>query len=234
MLSEIGREFKNALTERANQVLGAKERFIAPNRPQQNGLCARRNGAIAEVLAKLLGGAVAEWDARLESALFYYNAKENSATGVSPFRAACGKECAASAYKRLQLIGGGVDGSDGDLELEPGVRDFADVLAADEVARKNLQEYIQENQGKRDARNKKNYDAEKVTTGAQINVGDLVFKKRAHLSAKMRGRIGPKWDGPYRVTAAKKTSVHIAKGNGVGEKRASFHVIKKYDDHVNA
>ena len=62
------------------------------------------------------------------------------------------------------------------MELEPGVRDFADVLDADEVARKNLQEYIQENQGKRDARNKKNYDAEKVTTGAQINVGGLVLK----------------------------------------------------------
>ena len=75
MLSEIGREFKNALTERANQVLGAKERFIAPNRPQRNGLCARRNGAIAEVLAKLLDGAVAEWAVHLQSALFYYNAK---------------------------------------------------------------------------------------------------------------------------------------------------------------
>ena len=106
-------------------------------------------------------------------------------------------------YKRPRLIGGGADGSDGDLELEPGVRDFADVLAADEVARKNLQEYIQENQGKRDARNK-NYDAKKVTTGAQINVGYLALQKRAQLSTKMRGRIGPKWGGPYRVAAVKK------------------------------
>ena len=73
-----------------------------------------------------------------------------------------------------------------------------------------------------------------MTTGAQINVGDLVLKKHAQLSTKMHGRIGPKWDGPYRVTAVKKTSVHIAKGNGVVEKRVSFHVVKKYDDHVNA
>ena len=155
MLSEIGREFKNALTERANQVLGAKERFIAPNRPQQNGLCARRNGAIAEVLAKLLDGAVAEWAVHLQSALFYYNAKENSATGASPFRAGYDKENPTSAYRRLRLIGGEGGGSDGDLELGDGARDFADALGADEVARKNLQGYIQVIQGKRGARGKK-------------------------------------------------------------------------------
>ena len=120
------------------------------------------------------------------------------------------------------------------MELGDGARDFADALGADEVARKNLRGHIQIIQGKRGARDKKNYDAKNVTTGAQINVGDLVLKKRAQLRAKMHGRIGPKRDGPYRATAAKTTSVHIAKCNGAVEKRASFHVIKKYDDHVNA
>ena len=74
--------------ERANELFGIKQRFIAPNRPLENGLRERCNGVIAEVLAKLLGGAVAEWGAHLKPALFNYNAKGKSATGVSPFRAA--------------------------------------------------------------------------------------------------------------------------------------------------
>ena len=60
MLSDNGREFKDVLMERVNEVFGIKQRFIAPNHPQENGLRGRCNGAIAEVLAKLLDGAVAE------------------------------------------------------------------------------------------------------------------------------------------------------------------------------
>ena len=80
---------------------GVKPRYTGPYRPQANGLCERSNGVIATILGKLgmeasLGpepavsphsaaSEIAKWGEKVPLALYYYNTKENTSIGKTPY-----------------------------------------------------------------------------------------------------------------------------------------------------
>ena len=227
MLSDNGGEFKNGLAKRILSLFNVKPRYITPAHPQANGLCERCNGIITTVLGKIQSADVAVWDERLDEAVFYYNTKENDATGKTPYELVYGKKCTTFVDVILQ------DSDEGLTDETP--RILPSMAAAEEQkaysrleeARKTVATAARKRQATKDAANKKGYDKRHRVERHMVAQGDVVLKKVTQLSGKMHGKIGPKWEGPYKVTKVTRTHAHLVAA-GKKPTMAPYGNIKKY------
>ncbi|GBN11068.1 hypothetical protein AVEN_115978-1 [Araneus ventricosus] len=83
MTSDRGTNFTSALTVMR---IGSSPRFSCPGYPASNGLVERWNGALKNMLRRIIREDPRNWDNQIPFLLFAYREVPNSTTGVSPFR----------------------------------------------------------------------------------------------------------------------------------------------------
>ena len=231
MLSDRGGEFKNFLFERVKKLFYFEQRFTSPYHPQSNGLCERCNGIITVVVGKICEGEVDQWDLRLPEAVFMYNVKQHSATGLSPFNIVFGKRCQTAVDRAIGWVGSD-SGTEEPMDREINDGDVEMEVTQTEMVRSEIRQYADQHQQKANRKNKEKYDKKYRVADSVIRAGDFILKMDKQLSGKMHGRVKAKWTGPFLVVATTKNTVHIYKDGNL-LKGISYHLIKKYHDSNN-
>ena len=74
------------------ELLKVNMNFVAPYRPQANGICERVNGTLVRIIWKLVAHYNLDWDLVVPIAIFAYNISYHSVTNYSPFRILYGRK----------------------------------------------------------------------------------------------------------------------------------------------
>ena len=193
ILSDNGKEFKNALFAKVKERYGVEQRYISPSHPQSNGLCERMNNVICTVLSKITLAAhpptanshaaalesVSNWDKHLADAVQLYSQKKSSATGVSPYQLVYGRKPCTWVGRAL---GYAVTETSSELYDPLTADDEAELVAKALSTRGDVEQYATQRQAEKNRQNKQHYDAAKATGPATLAIGDEVVRQHAALT----------------------------------------------------
>src|SRR3954462_4795490 len=164
-------------------------KFASVAHPESNGQVEAVNKIILDALKKNLDKKKGLWAEEIPSILWSYRTTHKAATGETPFRLAYGAD--AVIPLEVQMSSLRLENFDEDKNNE-GLRLCA--MLRDEVEDSTLARIVAQKQAISRRFNTK-------VKGRSFQVGDLVLRKAEFFTEKKReGKLGPNWEGPYRVT----------------------------------
>ena len=83
------------------------------------------------------------------------------------------------------------------------------------------------------AKNKRDYDRRSRVDEVMASPGDWALKRIAQFAEGMRGKLCPRWEGPYVVTKVTRTTAHLSAA-GKKPTTAPHANIKKYNSGDSA
>lgn len=193
LVSDNGRQFDNALFKDFCLHFGIQNHYSSPAHPQANGQAEVANRSLLKIIKTRLEGTKGVWPDELPGALWAYRTTVRTPTGETPFKLAYGSDAVIPAEVHMAnhrvMMYQDKDNEDQlrlNLDLIDEVRTNAEHRAA---KYKNLMA--------------RQYDA--MVKPKRFNIGDLVLRK-VSLSTKnpAHGKLGPNWEGPYRVINCKR------------------------------
>ena len=106
----------------------------------------------------------------------------------------------------------------------------AEAQMAEELAqaREEIRSEAVRAQRRKNAKNKKAYDARNRARGRSILAGDKVLKTDLQKTKQMHGRLQSRRQGPYVVVKVSTGALHLQEEGGRITKGAKFHLAKKY------
>nr|GEV26815.1 reverse transcriptase domain-containing protein [Tanacetum cinerariifolium] len=158
--------------------------------PQSNGLVERANRSLGEGIKARLGEGNKNWVEELPHVLWAHRTMVKSSHGDTPFSLTYGTEAVIPREIRM-----------------PTYRTTAiDAVNNDEELRLNLdlleerQELAAINEARSKSKMTKYYNSR--VRGVAFQPGDFVYRSNDVSHTAAGGKLGPKWEGPYKVTDA--------------------------------
>ena len=173
--------------------------------------------------------AIANWPQRLPEALYYYNVKEHSSTGVSPYKLMYVADPNSWVDEQIKEIAQGGPVSDSEsVHMTSGTEEMEEEWRHMEGVRKTIDRFAERKQRQRNQKNKKSYDKKRNVAAQHFKVGDKVWKKSLQYSRKFaEGRMMPRWEGPFTVVKVTMSTAHIQRGEQPVRKGVRFELLKK-------
>ena len=199
IISDNGRQFDSQGFRDFCSDLGIKNQFSSPGHPQANGQTEVTNQTLLRIIKTKLDDAKGAWLNELPNVLEVYRTIARTPTGETPFRLTYGTEA-------VILVEVGVantrrttfseEGNDDKLWLSLDCLDEERDKASSRMA-----EY---------KRKMAKYYNKRVKL-RQLNIGDLVLHKFTTATKDpTQGKLGPTWEGPYRVVHySRRSSYHL-------------------------
>uniref|UniRef100_A0A2N9H645 Uncharacterized protein n=1 Tax=Fagus sylvatica TaxID=28930 RepID=A0A2N9H645_FAGSY len=190
VISDNGTQFDGKVFKGFCSDLGIKNFFSTPGYPQSNGQAEVSNKVILDGIKKRLEEAKGKWVEELPSVLWTHRTTHRRSTGETPFALAYGVEAVIPLEVGLPTTRTtefdaeqNEDNLRKDLDLVEERRDMAAI---------RLTSYQRQM--------KRGYDRNIRPRSFQIN--DLVLRKVvANTRNPNDGKLGPNWEGPYKVTS---------------------------------
>nr|GEY05549.1 reverse transcriptase domain-containing protein [Tanacetum cinerariifolium] len=190
IVSDNDKQFSDNPYKDWRDKLNITQRFMSVKHPQSNGLVERANRSLGNGIKARLGEGNKNWVEELPDVLWAHRTMIKSNHGDTPFSLTYGNEAVLPAEIGM-----------------PTYRTAAvDVVYNDEELRLNLDllEEQCERAAIREAKAKlkmtKYYNAR--FCGVTFRPGDFVYRSNDANHAVEGGKLGPKWEGPYKVTEA--------------------------------
>ncbi|GJY45141.1 reverse transcriptase domain-containing protein [Tanacetum coccineum] len=167
-----------------------KQRFASVKHPQSNGLVERENRSLGEGIKARLGEGNKNWIEELPHVLWAHRTMIKSSHGDTPFSLTYGTEAVIPA----------------EIGMPTYCTVTVDVVHNNEELRLNLdlleerREYAAIREAKAKLKMTKYYNVR--VRGVAFRPGDFVYRSNEASHAMDRGKLGPKWEGPYEVTKA--------------------------------
>jgi hypothetical protein len=197
LVADNGTQFKGAAIKDFCDTLGIKRHFSSVGYPQGNGQAEASNKVIVAGLKRRLEAAKGRWADELLSVLWAFRKTPRRSTGATPYSLAFGTEAIIPlevnfpTHAAVQLHNG-----ENDAALEANL-DFVDERR--EVALIHLANY----------QNILSRHRRKIMSPRELNIGDLVLRKAMGTAVNPReGKIGPNWEGSYKITATSPTGAY--------------------------
>ena len=194
-------------------------------------MCERANNVIATVIAKISNGDLTSRENYAAPACYHYNTKKNAATQKSPYELVYGREPNTWVMRRLRE-GKEAEESEGDGEECSQIYvescSEAEAQMAEELAqaREEIRSEAVRAQRRKNAKNKKAYDARNRVREHSFMVGDKVLKTDLQKTKQMHGRLQSRWKGPYVVVKVSTSTLHLQEEGGRITKGAQFHLVE--------
>uniref|UniRef100_A0A2N9HHC2 Uncharacterized protein n=1 Tax=Fagus sylvatica TaxID=28930 RepID=A0A2N9HHC2_FAGSY len=190
VISDNGTQFEGKLFKGFCSELGIRNFFSSPGYPQSNGQAEVSNKVILDGIKKRLEEAKGRWVEELPSVMWTHRTTKRRSTGETPFALAYGVEAVIPLEVGLpttRTTEYDVEENESSLRMDLNLveerRDMATIKLA------SYQHQM-----------KRGYD--KNIRPRSFQVGDLVLRKVvANTRNPSDGKLGPNWEGPYRVTS---------------------------------
>ena len=190
VISDNGTQFEGKLFKGFCSELGIRNFFSSPGYPQSNGQAEVSNKVILDGIKKRLEEAKGKWVEELPSVMWTHRTTRRRSTGETPFALAYGVETVIPLEFGLpttRTTEFDVEENESSLRMDLNLveerRDMATIKLA------SYQHQM-----------KRGYD--KNIRPKSFQVGDLVLRKVvANTRNPNDGKLGPNWEGPYRVTS---------------------------------
>ena len=241
MLVDNGGAFRGEIANVVRAKFNVSPRFTSPYRPQSNGLCERTNGVIATVLGKLMtaGTYNEDWAYYIDEAVFGYNTKPHTTTKKTPYKIVYGRIC--QTWVNLELQQSGKRGNEDASEGEKPQKKVRKMNAADEEKyqedlekrRVSIKDGVEFAQAAATRRHIKDYNKRHNVGHLVLKTGDSVMMTDLQRSKMIgKGRLMPKYRGPYYVAKVNKFTVQLRDEHGNLTKNVHTTLLKKVDDAV--
>uniref|UniRef100_A0A2N9G9H3 RNA-directed DNA polymerase n=1 Tax=Fagus sylvatica TaxID=28930 RepID=A0A2N9G9H3_FAGSY len=211
VISDNGTQFEGKLFKGFCSELGIRNFFSSPGYPQSNGQAEVSNKVILDGIKKRLEEAKGRWVEELPSVMWTHRTTKRRSTGETPFALAYGVEAVIPLEVGLpttRTTEFDVEENESSLRMDLNL-----VEERRDMARIKLASYQHQM--------KRGYD--KNIRPRSFQVGDLVLRKVvANTRNPNDGKLGPNWEGPYRVTSFA----------GVGAYRAKKYVVDAIPEQI--
>ncbi|GJX22925.1 reverse transcriptase domain-containing protein [Tanacetum coccineum] len=190
IVSDNGKQFSDNPFKDWCDKLNITQRFASVKHPQSNRLEERANRSLGEGIKARLGEGNKNWIEGLPHVLWAHRTMIKSSHGDTPFSLTYGTEAVIPAEIGMPTYRtAAVDAVHNDEELQLNL---------------DLLEERRERAAIREAKTKlkmvKYYNAR--VHGVTFRPGDFVYRSNDASHAVDGGKLGPKWEGPYKVTEA--------------------------------
>nr|XP_023924890.1 uncharacterized protein LOC112036313 [Quercus suber] len=168
--------------------LGIKNQFSSPEHPQANGQTEVTNRTLLKIIKTKLDNVKGAWPKELPSVLWAYRTTARTPTGETPFRLTYGTEAV--------------------IPVEVGVTSTRREMFNEEANNDRLQFNLDCLEEVRDKACSRVTEYQKKMTDycnrrvklRRLNIGNLVLRKVTPATKDpTQGKLGPTWEGPYRV-----------------------------------
>ena len=192
-MSNNGRLFDNTPFRDFCEQLGINNHYSLRSHTQANGQAKVANRSLLKIIKNRLEGAKGIWPDMLPGVLWAYRTTVRTPTGETPFKLAYGSEVVIPAKVRMashRVKEYQAKENKVQLHLNLDLIDEVRTDAEQRIARyKNLMA--------------RQYDA--MVKPRHFNIGDLILKKVTLATRNPAyGKLGPNWEGPYRVINCKR------------------------------
>ncbi|XP_027178148.1 uncharacterized protein LOC113777314 [Coffea eugenioides] len=187
IISDNGRQFAENPFKTWCENLGIKQHFTSVGHPQANGQAENFNRTLLHGLKTRLHRAGSSWVEELPSVPWSYRTTPRSSTQETPFSLTYGAEAVIpteilTPSPRITAYVAKVNGKERQLDLDL-IDKKRDIASARVASYKNTLTHY--------------YNAR--VKHRRFRPGDLVLRKNSVSRAENQGKLGPKWEGPYRV-----------------------------------
>nr|GEY52750.1 reverse transcriptase domain-containing protein [Tanacetum cinerariifolium] len=190
IISDNGKQFAdNPFKDRCDK-LNITQRFASVKHPQSNGLVERANRSLEEGIKARLGEGNKNWVEELPHVLWAHRTMIKPSHGDTPFSLTYETEAVIPAEIRMPTYRTtAVDAVNNDEELR---------LNLDLLEERRERAAISEAKSK--SKMMKYYNAR--VRSVAFKPGDFVYRSNDASHAVTCGKLGPKWEGPYKVIEA--------------------------------
>ncbi|KAK9074310.1 hypothetical protein SSX86_006908 [Deinandra increscens subsp. villosa] len=202
IISDNGTQFTDRKFRKWCLELKICQVFTSVAHPQSNGQVERVNRSLVEGIKTRLGRKKKNWLEELPHVLWAHRTNPKTSTGESPFSLTYGTEAVIPAEVVCPTDRMALDDKSNEEDLRLNL---------------NLIEERREIAAIREAAHKKEMQSlyNQKVKGVTLNVGDLVLRANEASRQEEMGKLGPRWEGPYRVIWANgKGSHRLAMING--------------------
>ncbi|GJS89077.1 reverse transcriptase domain-containing protein [Tanacetum coccineum] len=167
--------------------LSIRQCFASVKHPQKNGLVERANRSLGEGIKAQLDERSKEWMGELSHVLWAHRTMIKLSNGETPFSLTYGTEAVIPAEIGMPTVR--------TAEIDLIKNDEALKINLDLIEEKREQAAIQEAKSKTKM---EKYNSK--VRGTSFKPGDMVYRNNDASHAKDGSKLGPKWEGPYKVT----------------------------------
>ncbi|GKA21571.1 reverse transcriptase domain-containing protein [Tanacetum coccineum] len=182
-----GNQVKKFVWDNICEKLSIRQCFASVKHPQTNGLVERANRSLGEGIKARLDERSKDWMGELSHVLWAHRTMIKSSNGETPFSLTYGTEAVIPAEIGMPTLR--------TAEIDLIKNDEALEINLDLIEEKREQAAIQEAKSK--AKMEKYYNSK--VRGTSFKSGDRVYHNNDASHAKDGGKLGPKWEGPYKV-----------------------------------
>ncbi|GFZ01910.1 hypothetical protein Acr_15g0005190 [Actinidia rufa] len=188
IITDNAKQFKGGQFEELCSELQISHHFSSPEHPQANGQVEVTNRTLFNILKTKLEKSKGLWAEELPNILWAYRTTERTATGHTPFSLTFGAEAVIPVEIGLHSPRVG--------HYEPEANNEALEISLDLLEEKRLEAAMEMAAYQQKMRQ---YHDTRVKPRT-FEMGDLVLKKVNQSTRKPSdGKLGPNWEGPYRV-----------------------------------
>ncbi|GJR85234.1 reverse transcriptase domain-containing protein [Tanacetum coccineum] len=188
IVSDNGKQFCENPFKYWCEKLSIRQCFASVKHPQTNGLVERANMSLGEGIKARLDERSKDWMGELSHVLWAHRTMIKSSNGDTSFSLTYGTEAVIPAEIGMPTLR--------TAEIDLIKNDEALEINLDLIEEKREQAAIQEAKSK--AKMEKYYNSK--VCGTSFKPGDMVYRNNDASHAKDGGKLGPKWEGPYKVT----------------------------------
>lgn len=170
--------------------LKIKQINTAVAHPQANGLVERANGSLMHGIKTRLGRAKAGWVDELPNVLWAYRTSLKTSNGETPFSLTYGSEAVIPAEIGMP--------THRTMMFNPDDNEEEQRLNLDLLQERREMAAIREAKYKAKVEQYYNQRVRPVS----FKVGDFVYRKNEASRVENQGKLGPNWEGPYRIIEA--------------------------------
>lgn len=188
LVTDFGTEFLRKVFKEVCLILKIKQKSTTPYHPQSNGSLERSHRTLAEYLRSFASNDPQNWDTQVPFTMFYHNSTTHTSRKYQPY----------------QLVYGHPITVPNSFTKEPEPQYNYDDYYFE--LRRNMQEAnIQPKTHLHDSKQKSKEQYDQKISPLTINIGDKVLIQEK----ASKGKLAPKWIGPYTVIEANQESPNI-------------------------
>ena len=194
-----GREFCNELNSTLFKLTGVEHQITGAYHPQANGLVEKQNSTTNNALKACLNQQE-DWYRALDPIDFSFRGSKHCSTGGTPFEMMVGHQMLLPVELRTrQILMQKEHAANNWQETESSSPSQEEILDVMIDIREKMHNVAAKNISKAQACQAKNYNLQHK--GETLKVGDKIMKKNKKAEQRKGDKLGPRWLGPYMITA---------------------------------